>query len=147
MEEETIGIDEERKQQHEDDASVTEILRDRFRLSTISIAEAEGFVLSKTNQIGMEISKPIIACISDLAFKYTEQLSKDLELFAQHAGRKSVRMEDVILSAHRNEHLAATLRSFRNDLKAKEPRSERKRKKSSTREDITTTNVVQVPDL
>lgn len=23
------------------------------------------------NQIGMEISKPIIACISDLAFKYT----------------------------------------------------------------------------
>ncbi|KAH9770266.1 protein MHF1-like [Citrus sinensis] len=141
MEEETNGIDEERKQQHEEDASVTEILRDRFRLSTISIAEAEA------NQIGMEISKPIIACISDLAFKYTEQLAKDLELFAQHAGRKSVRMEDVILSAHRNEHLAATLRSFRNDLKAKEPRSERKRKKSSTREDITTTNVVQVPDL
>lgn len=47
MEEETNGIDEERKQQHEEDASVTEILRDRFRLSTISIAEAEGFVLSK----------------------------------------------------------------------------------------------------
>lgn len=28
----------------------------------------------------------------------TEQLAKDLELFAQHAGRKSVNMEDVILS-------------------------------------------------
>lgn len=46
MEEETNGIDEE-IDQHEQDASVTEILRDRFRLSTISIAEAEGFVLLK----------------------------------------------------------------------------------------------------
>ena len=27
-----------------------------------------------------------------------EQLGKDLELFSQHAGRKSVTMEDVILS-------------------------------------------------
>lgn len=31
-------------------------------------------------------------------FLRVEQLSKDLELFAQHAGRKSVNMEDVILS-------------------------------------------------
>lgn len=31
-------------------------------------------------------------------FMKTEQLAKDLELFAQHAGRKSVNMEDVILS-------------------------------------------------
>lgn len=54
MEEETIGIDEERKQQHEEDASVTEILRDRFRLSTISIAEAEGFVLSKIINLNMK---------------------------------------------------------------------------------------------
>lgn len=27
-----------------------------------------------------------------------EQLAKDLELFAQHAGRKSANMEDVILA-------------------------------------------------
>lgn len=31
-------------------------------------------------------------------FGKTEQLAKDVELFAQHAGRKSVNMEDVILS-------------------------------------------------
>lgn len=31
-------------------------------------------------------------------FCNAEQLAKDLELFAQHAGRKSVNMEDVILS-------------------------------------------------
>ncbi|XP_059444189.1 protein MHF1 homolog isoform X1 [Corylus avellana] len=131
------GSDLERE---EEDDSVSEVLRDRFRLSTISIAEVQ----AKRN--GMEISEPIVACIADLAFKYTEQLAKDLELFAQHAGRKSVNMEDVILSAHRNEHLATSLRSFGNDLKAKEPQSERKRKKTSRKEDKAIANVVHIPD-
>ncbi|CAH9142722.1 unnamed protein product [Cuscuta epithymum] len=128
-------------EEREDDeaaAEAKERLCQQFRLCTISIAEAE----AKRND--MEISQPIVACIADLAFKYTgrlgthkltcfawgaEQLAKDLELFAQHAGRKSVNMEDVILSTHRNKHLAATLRSFRDDLKAKEPQTERKSRK------------------
>ncbi|XP_059643718.1 protein MHF1 homolog isoform X2 [Cornus florida] len=127
--------------EREEDDSAADLLRDRFRLSTITIAEAE----AKRNE--MEISQPIMACISDLAFKYAEQLAKDLELFAQHAGRKSVNMEDVILSAHRNEHLATSLRSFRNDLKAKEPQSDRKRKKGSKKEDKAATGVIHIPDL
>ncbi|KAM0979204.1 hypothetical protein EV1_015001 [Malus domestica] len=126
--------------EREEDDSESELLIDRFRLSTIHIAEAE----AKRN--AMEISGPVMACIADLAFKYTEQLAKDLELFSQHGGRKTANMEDVILSAHRNEHLAALLRSFCNDLKAKEPQSERNRKKSSKREDQATTSVVHIPD-
>ncbi|XXG47120.1 hypothetical protein AAC387_Pa02g1817 [Persea americana] len=78
-----------------------DLLRDRFRLSLISIAESE------------------------------EQLAKDLQLFAQHADRKTVNMDDVILAAHRNEHVATLLRSFSNDLKEKEPQGGRKRKKAS----------------
>ncbi|KAH7578510.1 hypothetical protein ACOSP7_000187 [Xanthoceras sorbifolium] len=131
-------IDAER---YEEDESVTDILRDRFRLSTISIAETEA------KKRGMQISEPIIAYISDMVFKYTEQLAKELELFAQHANRKSVNAEDVILSAHRNEHLASSLRSFNDDLKAKEPQSERKRKKTSKKEDKATTSVVHIPDV
>nr|DAD21590.1 TPA_asm: hypothetical protein HUJ06_023053 [Nelumbo nucifera] len=69
-------------------------------------------------------------CIADLAFKFSKQLTKDLELFAHHAGHKSANMEDVILSAHRSEHMATSLRSFWNDLEGKEPQSERKRKKA-----------------
>ncbi|KAM0982105.1 hypothetical protein ACFX13_015392 [Malus domestica] len=126
--------------EREEDDPESELLIDRFRLSTIHIAEAE----AKRN--AMEISGPVMACIADLAFKYTEQLAKDLELFSQHGGRKTANMEDVILSAHRNEHLAALLRSFCNDLKAKEPQSERNRKKSSKREDQATTSVVHIPD-
>ncbi|XP_016471811.1 protein MHF1 homolog [Nicotiana tabacum] len=124
----------------EEEEAATDLLRDRFRLCTISIAEAEA------KQCGMEVSQPIMACVSDLAFKFAEQLAKDLELFAQHAGRKSVNMEDVILSAHRNDHLAASLRSFGNDLKAKEPNLERKRKKSSRREDKVARDVLRTPD-
>ncbi|KAF9604872.1 hypothetical protein IFM89_011154 [Coptis chinensis] len=109
----------------DDDNGVTDVLRDRFHLSAVSIAESEA------NKNDMEISQPVMVCIADLAFQFTEQLGKDLELFAQHASRKSVNMEDVILSAHRNEHLAASLRSFCHELKGKEPQSERKRKKAS----------------
>ena len=52
------------------------------------------------------------------------------------------------ISAHRNEHLAVSLRSFSNELKAKEPQSERKRKKASKKEDKlrVSTSVVDIPD-
>ncbi|KAL6182700.1 hypothetical protein ACLB2K_044113 [Fragaria x ananassa] len=156
--------------EREEDESVSELLRDRFRLSTIHIAESEA------KRIGMEISGPVMACISDLAFKFTgnftcpvcfeienrqkncvttkrklpvlkpEQLAKDLELFTHHAGRKSANMEDVILCAHRNEHLAALLRSYRDDLKAKEPQSDRKRKKALKKDDRAPEDIVPIPD-
>ncbi|KAL4566721.1 hypothetical protein LXL04_030844 [Taraxacum kok-saghyz] len=137
----------------------TSHLRDRFRLSTISIAESEA------KQDNMGISQSVIVCISDLAFKYAEQLAEDLEMFAHHAGRKSVNMKDVIISgtsmktkhlnpsinlhfygtphsddsfflisAHRNKHLTDLLRTFSDTLKSKEPQSEKKRKKSSNKE-------------
>ncbi|GLT59519.1 hypothetical protein SLA2020_323320 [Shorea laevis] len=76
-----------------------------------------------------------------------ENLAKDLELFAQHAGHQSVNTKDVILSAHRNEHLAATLRSFCEELRVKEPQPERKRKKESKKDDKATTSVVEISDL
>lgn len=136
-----MASDEERGEEEEEDESASELLRDRFRLCTISIAEAEA------KRSGMEISQPIMACVSDLAFKYAKQLAKDLELFAQHGGRKSVNMEDVILSAHRNDHLSASLRSFCNDLKAKEPQSDRKRKKITKKEDKAARDVLHITDL
>ncbi|KAG4190706.1 Centromere S [Gossypium arboreum] len=129
------------KEEEEEDDSVSDLLRDRFRLSAISIAESEA------KRSGMEISPPIVACIADLAFKYIGQLAKDLELFAHHAGRKSVTMTDVIVSAHRNEHLAASLRSYSDELKAKEPQSDRKRKKVPRKEDKGIDGMVNIPDL
>ncbi|GFP89426.1 centromere protein s [Phtheirospermum japonicum] len=135
-----MASDVERVDEEEEEESASDLLRDRFRLCTISIAKAE----AKRN--GMEVSQPIMTCVSDLAFKYAQQLGKDLELFAQHAGRKSVNMEDVILSAHRNDHLSALLRSFSNDIKAKEPQSDRKRKKTTKKEEKAVTEVLFIAD-
>ncbi|KAG2399335.1 Protein MHF1-like protein [Vigna angularis] len=89
----------------ENDAEM-KLLRDKFRLSAIAITESQ----AKHN--GMTVSKVVVTCIADLAFKYTEGVAKDLRLFAQHANRKSVNMEDVILCAHRNEHLSGLLRTY-----------------------------------
>ncbi|XP_039126068.1 protein MHF1 homolog [Dioscorea cayenensis subsp. rotundata] len=113
----------------EEDLEMGELLKDRFRLSVITIAESE------VKKQSMEVSETVVACIADLAFKLTEQLAKDVEMFAQHAGRKSVNMEDVILSAHRNAHLMTLLRNFSHELKGKDPQSERKRKKCSKKND------------
>ncbi|KAI3975958.1 hypothetical protein MKX01_016641 [Papaver californicum] len=59
---------------------------------------------STSNKNNMEISEQVMGCISDLAFKYL---------------------------AHRNEHLASSMRFFSSELKGKEPQSEKKRKKTS----------------
>ncbi|XP_074561833.1 protein MHF1 homolog [Curcuma longa] len=106
-----------------------ELLKDRFRLSVISIATSEA------KKVNMEVAEPVVACIADLAFKYTEQLARDVELFAHHASRKSVKMEDVILSAHRNEHLANLLRTYSQELKGKQLQTESKKKRSSKKDD------------
>ncbi|PKI37125.1 hypothetical protein CRG98_042460 [Punica granatum] len=84
----------------EEEDEVVNLLRDRFRLSGISIAEVE------------------------------EHLAKDLQLFAWHARRKTVKMEDVIISTHRNENLAASARSFCDNLATKAPKSERRPRRS-----------------
>lgn len=52
-----------------------------------------------------------------------------------------------LVSAHRNEHLATSLRCFRNDLKAKEPQSEKKRRKGPRKDDkATVAPVLHIPD-
>ncbi|KAL5146064.1 Protein MHF1 [Glycine soja] len=124
----------------ENDAEM-KLLRDKFRLSAISIIESQvpNSCVRQRNyaakQNGMEVAKIVVTCIADLAFKYTECVARDLHLFAQHANRKSVNMEDVILCGHRNEHVSGMLRSFSNVLKANDPQSERKRKKETKKND------------
>ncbi|RZC76511.1 hypothetical protein C5167_000631 [Papaver somniferum] len=132
-------------EREEEEESTRNVLKDRFRLSVIKIAEAEGFFnLSQSmNLLKFERARRTIwrylskSWVVFLILPSNFQLAKDLELFAQHAGRKSVNMDDVILSAHRNEHLASSLRLFSSELKGKEPQPEKKRKKTSKKEDKT----------
>jgi len=103
-------------------------LKDRLRLALITTAEAEA------QKHGMSVSQLVMGSLADLTFKFTELLARDIEMFAQHAGRKSVNMDDIILAARRNEDVAASLKSFSQELlKAKDQQMEKKRKKASTK--------------
>ena len=53
-----------------------------------------GVCLDKATSAGSDNRR----LLSYLVCYETEQMAKDLELFAQHGGRKTVNMEDVILS-------------------------------------------------
>lgn len=103
-------------------------LKDRMRLALVTTAESEA------QKHGMSVSQIVMASLADLTFKFTEQLARDIEMFAQHAGRKSVNIDDIILAARRNEDVASSLKSFSQELlKAKDQQMEKKRKKSSTK--------------
>ncbi|XP_019059444.1 PREDICTED: centromere protein S isoform X2 [Tarenaya hassleriana] len=98
-------LERDREAEETEDDAMDDLLRDRFRLTAIAIAEAE----SKKN--GMDVAGPVAACMADLAFKYAENLAKDLELFAHHAGRKTVNMDDVILSAQAHQNRICNLQT------------------------------------
>ncbi|PKI61496.1 hypothetical protein CRG98_018121 [Punica granatum] len=68
----------------EEEESAREALRDRLRLSSISIAQSQAL------RDGMDVSEPVLACIADLSFKYAEQLAIDVEQFVRHAGRNNM---------------------------------------------------------
>ncbi|GJN03090.1 hypothetical protein PR202_ga20499 [Eleusine coracana subsp. coracana] len=155
-----MGDDGGEAERHEAEEAEAELLRDRLRLAVIKVATAEGraplllltrltpapvwlllvphaayaVLVCAGRKTGKEVADPVVACVADLAFKSAEQLAKDVELFSQHAGRKSIKMEDAILTAHRNGHLMGMLRTFSKKLKGKEPTSERKIKKSSKKD-------------
>ncbi|KAJ7296340.1 hypothetical protein O6H91_Y129800 [Diphasiastrum complanatum] len=123
-EEKEEGVQEEQLRNRE------QRLIDRLRLAVIATAEAEA------QKQGLSVSPPVMTALADLTFNYTVQLAKDVEMFAQHAGRKSVNVDDVSLAARRNDSVAALLKSFAEELsKSKEQRQEKKRKKSAGKAD------------
>ncbi|KAJ7296341.1 hypothetical protein O6H91_Y129800 [Diphasiastrum complanatum] len=85
-EEKEEGVQEEQLRNRE------QRLIDRLRLAVIATAEAEA------QKQGLSVSPPVMTALADLTFNYTVQLAKDVEMFAQHAGRKSVNVDDVSLA-------------------------------------------------
>ena len=55
-----------------------------------------------------------------------ENVSHDLEAFAQHASRKTVTADDVMLLTRRNEGLEGVMREFRDEVEAKRVAEESK---------------------
>ncbi|XP_072464926.1 centromere protein S isoform X2 [Notamacropus eugenii] len=54
---------------------------------------------------GVRFTKSTIAAISEVTFRQCEHFARDLELFARHAKRSTINMEDVKLLARRSSSL------------------------------------------
>jgi len=68
----------------------------------------------KTNKT---FSKPFIKALSDVTVDYAEGMCRDAEAFANHANRKSISVEDVLLLTRNNQGLHDTLVEFAEEKK------------------------------
>jgi centromere protein S len=70
---------------------------------------------------GYRVSLDAIAAIGDVALAFSGVLARDAELFAMHAKRARICVDDVKLCARRNDSLLAQLTAFANELAAAKP--------------------------
>ncbi|KAM9299677.1 centromere protein S [Gastrophryne carolinensis] len=77
----------------------------------------------------IEFNKQAIAAISEITFRQCETFAKDLELFARHAKRSTVNMEDVKLLSRRSRSLHRHITAVSEEIASQN--QEKKRKKSS----------------
>ncbi|KAG8434806.1 hypothetical protein GDO86_012961 [Hymenochirus boettgeri] len=63
-----------------------------------------------------QFSKQAIAALSEITFKQCETFAKDLKVFARHAKRTSINMDDVKLLARRSRSLYAHMSKYSNKI-------------------------------
>ena len=78
-------------------------IKQKFTASILALATAEA------SSRGKQLSPDAASGIADLAWTYAETLSADVWKFSKHAGRKTVQIDDVMLTARRNPSLEAAL--------------------------------------
>ncbi|XP_053307982.1 centromere protein S [Spea bombifrons] len=79
-----------------------------------------------------QFSKQAIAAISEITFRQCETFAKDLELFARHAKRSTINMEDVKLLARRSRSLHEHVCKCGDDIASNNQEQKEKKKKKST---------------
>ncbi|NXH16432.1 CENPS protein, partial [Bucco capensis] len=80
----------------------------------------------------MQFSKQTIAAISEITFRQCENFAKDLEMFARHAKRSTVTIEDVKLLARRSSSLLNYITQKSEELALSNMEQKEKKKKKSS---------------
>ncbi|XP_061456560.1 centromere protein S [Rhineura floridana] len=80
----------------------------------------------------IQFSKQAIAAISEITFRQCEIFAKDLEMFARHAKRSTVNLEDVKLLARRSKSLLKYITQKSEEL-ALNSLEQKKKKKSGSK--------------
>ncbi|NXN96446.1 CENPS protein, partial [Rhinopomastus cyanomelas] len=79
----------------------------------------------------VHFSKQTIAAISEITFRQCDIFAKDLEMFARHAKRSTVTIEDVKLLARRSSSLLKYITEKSEELAASNMEQKEKKKKKS----------------
>ncbi|KAH7052878.1 kinetochore component CENP-S-domain-containing protein [Linnemannia elongata] len=86
---------------------------------------------AEKERLNVAITPQLIASLAEIVFAQAETLGKDLEMFAKHAKRSTVNVDDVKLAARRNSSLYELMAAEADILqqRSKGAREARKRKK------------------
>ncbi|CAD5119174.1 DgyrCDS7812 [Dimorphilus gyrociliatus] len=64
----------------------------------------------------ISFQKKVLAVMTEAAWKYSEMMARDLELFAQHAKRNTVSVEDVKMIARKSPKLHELMTNRANEM-------------------------------
>ncbi|KAI8359451.1 kinetochore component CENP-S-domain-containing protein [Mortierella sp. GBAus27b] len=86
---------------------------------------------TQKGELNVVITPQLIASLAELVYTQAESLGKDLEMFAKHAKRSTVNVDDVKLAARRNARLHEVIGQEADRLtqRTRDVREARKRKK------------------
>ncbi|XP_053547463.1 centromere protein S [Bombina bombina] len=79
----------------------------------------------------IQFSKQAVAAISEITFRQSEIFAKDLEMFARHAKRTTINMEDVKLLARRSRSLLTHITKCSEEIASNNQELKEKKKKKS----------------
>ncbi|XP_048374668.1 centromere protein S [Sphaerodactylus townsendi] len=82
---------------------------------------------------GIQFSKQAVAAISEITFRQCDSFAQDLEMFAKHAKRITVKPEDVKLLCRRSNSLLKYITHMSEELTLKKAEGKAKKKKTSSR--------------
>ncbi|MCJ1340806.1 hypothetical protein MMC09_006102 [Bachmanniomyces sp. S44760] len=89
---------------------IDEALQERLRAALwFSIGK---IVDEETLKLGVNATPQFIGALTEMVWVQIENVAMDLECFAKHAKRQTIRTEDVMLLSRRNEGLESVLRAF-----------------------------------
>jgi histone H3/H4 len=89
---------------------------------------------------GTPLSQDSIAMIKEISYSFlTDTLARDLELFRLHAKRATVKPEDVLLCARKNENVRDHMENYIKQLESSKSEEQKTKKSKAPLNSSTTT--------
>ncbi|KAK4959550.1 MHF histone-fold complex component [Elasticomyces elasticus] len=107
----------------EDDADKVERLKAALWYSVGQAVDTASLNLS------LNATPQFIGALTEMLWNQIDTAGKDLEAFANHAGRKVINTDDVLLLARRNDSLKDMLQDYAQTLQPPQPKPTNKRKR------------------